>query len=217
MFSLADKDGWPEQSAVVFRGNSQLTFNQSMEAFANLLPAVCFKKVGDLSTITFEDPTCFKLLLSKLLGYLVVLGATIYKVPQIVTILRKSSVAGLSLQMYLVECLSFSVTLAYNLRNNNPFSTWGETIFMIVQSRFHNYYNVTITHHYDYNNYNYSQLPLQPLQPSTTTTITTTTITITTTLTTTTATITTTPDVIIVLLIFHYQKKSFGLVSFVAL
>ena len=46
---------------------------------------------------------CLKLILSKLLGTLVILGSVLYKVPQIITIMKKSSVEGLSALMFILE------------------------------------------------------------------------------------------------------------------
>ncbi len=79
---------------------------------------------------------CVKLLASKLLGYLIILGAVFFKIPQILAIIKNKSVAGLSLSMFGLELVGFFITLAYNIRQNNPFSTYGETIFVILQSTY---------------------------------------------------------------------------------
>lgn len=44
-------------------------------------------------------------MLSKALGWLVLLGALFVKVPQVIAILNKKSVVGLSLSMFLLELL----------------------------------------------------------------------------------------------------------------
>lgn len=79
-------------------------------------------------------PICFKLILAKLLGYLIIVGSMLYKLPQIFTILRGKSAGGLSLPMYLLEIIGFTITFGYNLRSNNPFSTYGENVFMILSN-----------------------------------------------------------------------------------
>ncbi|KAL9653868.1 hypothetical protein ABK040_012928 [Willaertia magna] len=80
------------------------------------------------------ETACISLLISKLLGVLVILGSVLYKVPQIITIWRKSSVVGLSSLMFIIEIYTQVITLGYNIRENNPFSTYGEYVFMIAQN-----------------------------------------------------------------------------------
>lgn len=46
-------------------------------------------------------------MLSKLLGYLIILGSAIVKVPQITKILRENSVEGLSLEMFVLEIIGY--------------------------------------------------------------------------------------------------------------
>lgn len=82
------------------------------------------------------EPDCIKLLVSKMLGYLIILGAMFFKIPQILAIIRNKSVEGLSLSMFVLELVGYFITLAYNLREKNPFSTYGETFFVILQSTF---------------------------------------------------------------------------------
>ncbi|KAG2377881.1 hypothetical protein C9374_008966 [Naegleria lovaniensis] len=91
------------------------------------------KCASSLSNFNFEAD-CLKLLLSKLLGTLVILGSVLYKVPQIITICKKSSVEGLSALMFILEIYGQVITLGYNIRGGNPFSTYGEYVFMIVQN-----------------------------------------------------------------------------------
>ncbi|KAL0485450.1 mannose-P-dolichol utilization defect [Acrasis kona] len=79
-------------------------------------------------------PECLKLLFSKLLGYFIILGAMFFKIPQILAILRNKSVQGLSLSMFVLELVGHMITLSYNLRHGNPFSTYGETFFVILQN-----------------------------------------------------------------------------------
>lgn len=56
-------------------------------------------------------------MLSKALGYLIILGSLIVKVPQIMKILNSNSVEGLSLEMFVLEIIgySFDFTLFSNL------------------------------------------------------------------------------------------------------
>jgi len=51
-----------------------------------------------------------------------------------ITVLRARSTRGLSLASYILETLSYAITLAYSARNNFPFSTYGENFFLTVQN-----------------------------------------------------------------------------------
>lgn len=53
-------------------------------------------------------------MLSKALGYLIILGSLIVKVPQILKILQSNSVEGLSLEMFVLEIVGYSI-LFYSL------------------------------------------------------------------------------------------------------
>jgi mannose-P-dolichol utilization defect protein 1 len=86
-----------------------------------------------LSTFDFQ-PDCTKMLVSKVLGLGVIGGSFLYKLPQILKILGSGSVAGLSYPSIALELIGFTISLVYNIRNEFPFSTYGEYIFMIAQS-----------------------------------------------------------------------------------
>ena len=70
---------------------------------------------------------CLKLLISKCLGLGIILGGTILKVPQIVKIVRAGKADGVSFLSYLLETAAYAISLAYNYRSGNPFSTYGES------------------------------------------------------------------------------------------
>ncbi|KAI7885293.1 mannose-P-dolichol utilization defect 1 protein [Lichtheimia hyalospora FSU 10163] len=76
---------------------------------------------------------CIKYTISKGLGLGIVVGGSIVKIPQILTILSSGSARGLSLMSYVLETLSCIITFSYNVRHGNPFSTYGETAFLTVQ------------------------------------------------------------------------------------
>ncbi|CAK7267469.1 hypothetical protein SEPCBS119000_002565 [Sporothrix epigloea] len=77
---------------------------------------------------------CIKLAVSKGLGVGIVGASAIVKVPQILNLVRSRSAAGVSFLSYLLETTSYLVSLAYNVRNGFPFSTYGETAFILVQN-----------------------------------------------------------------------------------
>lgn len=90
--------------------------------------------VSLVENLNIHDVDCIKYAVSKGLGLGIVLGGSIVKVPQILTILRNQSAQGLSLTSYLLETFSYFITLSYNLRQGNPFSTFGEIMFICIQN-----------------------------------------------------------------------------------
>ena len=81
-----------------------------------------------------SDPTCVKFTFSKALGYTIVLGATIYKVPQIQKLLSSKSAKGLSRVSYYFETIGFIQTLGLSLHMSLDFSVYGDTILIIAQN-----------------------------------------------------------------------------------
>ncbi|CEQ42908.1 SPOSA6832_04790, partial [Sporobolomyces salmonicolor] len=81
----------------------------------------------------FTTP-CIKLAVSKLLGVGIIAGGAIVKLPQIMKVLRSSSARGLSLSSYVLDTVATGITVAYNLRNGFPWSTYGEMVFLLVQN-----------------------------------------------------------------------------------
>lgn len=82
----------------------------------------------------FFDGPCLKLAISKALGYGIVVGSAVVKVPQIIKVIQASSAEGLSLMSFFAELVATTGTAAYSILKNYPFSTWGEACFMSVQT-----------------------------------------------------------------------------------
>ncbi|KAI1326974.1 mannose-P-dolichol utilization defect 1 protein [Xylariaceae sp. FL0255] len=83
------------------------------------------------------DPThadCLKYAVSKGLGIGIIGASSIVKVPQILKLTQSKSADGISFLSYLLETSSFLITLAYNIRNGFPFSTFGETALILGQN-----------------------------------------------------------------------------------
>lgn len=78
-------------------------------------------------------PECVSLAISKALGIGIITAASVVKVPQIIKLVKSKSSEGLSFTSYLLETASFVITLAYNIRNGFPFSTFGETALIAIQ------------------------------------------------------------------------------------
>ncbi|PWN92232.1 hypothetical protein FA10DRAFT_259461 [Acaromyces ingoldii] len=77
---------------------------------------------------------CLRLFLSKGLGLGIILFGSILKLPQIVKIVRASSGRGISLAMYSLEVVAYTISLAYAYRRRLPFSTYGENASLTVQN-----------------------------------------------------------------------------------
>ncbi|XP_068686582.1 mannose-P-dolichol utilization defect 1 protein-like [Montipora foliosa] len=86
--------------------------------------------------LNFLDVPCLKIAISKTLGYGIVVGSAMIKIPQIIKIIQASSVEGLSLLSFLLELTALTATASYSAAKGFPFSSWGESLFMSVQTTF---------------------------------------------------------------------------------
>ena len=77
---------------------------------------------------------CFKQNISMLLGYAIVAGSALVKVPQLIKIWRAQSVAGLSFASVIMENLASTSSFCYYITLGYPFSTWGENFFIFFQN-----------------------------------------------------------------------------------
>jgi mannose-P-dolichol utilization defect 1 len=106
--------------------------NPISELIKSLIGSPCHDALLlDLDITT--HPECLKLAVSKTLGIGIVSTAAVVKVPQILKVVQNQSAAGLSFSSYALETASFLITLAYNVRNGWPFSTYGETALILAQ------------------------------------------------------------------------------------
>ncbi|KAK4537002.1 hypothetical protein CDCA_CDCA10G3027 [Cyanidium caldarium] len=74
------------------------------------------------------------LLLSLVVGWLVIVGSALHKLPQVYRICKARSARGISFLAYAVETLSISFSLCYAVRHRFPFETYGESAFVLVQN-----------------------------------------------------------------------------------
>jgi mannose-P-dolichol utilization defect protein 1 len=99
----------------------------------NLLGPSCYKHlVLDIDPI--NNPECLKLAISKGLGIGIIGASSIVKIPQLLKLVNSQSSAGVSFLSYLLETASLLITLAYNARQGNPFSTYGESALIAAQN-----------------------------------------------------------------------------------
>jgi mannose-P-dolichol utilization defect protein 1 len=80
-----------------------------------------------------KDPACTSLAISKALGIAIVGASAVVKIPQILKLINSRSSAGVSFVSYALETASLLITLSYGVRNQFPFSTYGETALIAVQ------------------------------------------------------------------------------------
>lgn len=99
----------------------------------NLLGPQCHASLLQRLDLSSRNTECISLGVSKALGIAIISAASIVKVPQLIKLASSQSAAGLSFTSYLLETASFTITLAYSVRNAFPFSTYGETAFIAVQ------------------------------------------------------------------------------------
>ncbi|KAF5468210.1 hypothetical protein F2P56_012383 [Juglans regia] len=90
--------------------------------------------VGSLRHGKIPDKDCLLPLISKLLGYCIVAASTTVKLPQILKILKNSSVRGLSVVAFELEVVGYTIALAYCLHKGLPFSAYGELAFLLIQA-----------------------------------------------------------------------------------
>lgn len=97
-----------------------------------LVPKYCHDEF--FIKFNFFDVPCLKIALSKTLGYGIVAGSSIIKIPQIIKVIQASSVEGLSLLSFLLELVALTATASYSIAKEFPFSSCGESFFMSIQT-----------------------------------------------------------------------------------
>ncbi|KAM7200463.1 choline-sulfatase [Rhypophila sp. PSN 637] len=98
----------------------------------SLIGNKCYKSL--VLDVDLENAECLKLAVSKALGVGIVGASAVVKVPQIIKLVRSKSASGVSFLSYALETSSLLTSLAYNFRNQNPFSTYGESALIMGQN-----------------------------------------------------------------------------------
>ncbi|KAJ5225254.1 hypothetical protein N7468_006479 [Penicillium chermesinum] len=102
------------------------------DAIISLIGAPCHSALLFDLDLT-QDPACTSLAISKALGIAIVGASAVVKVPQILKLINSRSSAGVSFVSYALETASLLITLSYGVRNQFPFSTYGESALIAVQ------------------------------------------------------------------------------------
>ena len=87
-----------------------------------------------LTKLDFSQTDCIAPLVSKLLGILILVGAVGLKLPQIIGIYQTMDVEGLSPTSFYSEVPLVMSNVAYNYLQGNPFSSYGENVFILIQN-----------------------------------------------------------------------------------
>lgn len=103
-------------------------FRSAMSLF---MPDKCFDIF--FQDFNFFHVDCLKATISKLLGYSIVAGAVLVKVPQIQKIVASKSAAGMSFVAIMLELYAITCMFTYSIANSFPFSTWGDSFFLLIQ------------------------------------------------------------------------------------
>lgn len=77
---------------------------------------------------------CARALLSKGLGYGIIGGSLLVKVPQITKILNNRSAQGLNLVAVLIDLVAITFNLSYSFVSGFPFSAYGDGVFLALQT-----------------------------------------------------------------------------------
>ncbi|XP_019955822.1 mannose-P-dolichol utilization defect 1b [Paralichthys olivaceus] len=96
------------------------------------MPESCYDEF--FLSFNFLDVPCLKIVLSKGLGIGIILGSVMVKLPQILKLMGAKSAEGLSFNSVLLELLAITGTMAYSIANKFPFSSWGEALFLTLQT-----------------------------------------------------------------------------------
>lgn len=101
------------------------------EALRQLFSPACYEKVVVERVLQVE---CLKPLVSKMLGMGIMAGSLLLKVPQILAIVSSGAVEGLSPTSFYTELPLSGTHVCYNVLQGNPFSSYGEQVFISIQN-----------------------------------------------------------------------------------
>ncbi|XP_014219828.1 mannose-P-dolichol utilization defect 1 protein [Copidosoma floridanum] len=97
-----------------------------------LFTKACLKEYTE--NFNFLHAECFKITLSKALGLAIIAGSFMVKIPQIMKILKSGSAKGINIISVLLELLAISSMASYSYISQFPFSSWGDAIFLGLQT-----------------------------------------------------------------------------------
>eukprot|EP00826_Nyctotherus_ovalis_P012869 TRINITY_DN13428_c0_g1_i1.p1 TRINITY_DN13428_c0_g1~~TRINITY_DN13428_c0_g1_i1.p1 ORF type:complete len:184 (-),score=10.08 TRINITY_DN13428_c0_g1_i1:435-986(-) len=106
--------------------------NETKEELAyGLFTSHCWDELVVKVSFDFD---CVKHVLSKFLGYCIVIVSSVVKIPQIVNIVSARSTKGLAELVLYTEAFGYMAGTFYPLHYSQPFSTYGENFFIWLQA-----------------------------------------------------------------------------------
>jgi len=97
-----------------------------------LMTPACFEDV--VVGLNFSNIPCIKAAVSKALGLGIVVGSSLVKLPQVIKIGKSGSADGISFLAVILELVAITFSGSYSYSNNFPFSAYGESVFLAVQT-----------------------------------------------------------------------------------
>ena len=100
--------------------------------YLGLMTPDCFESL--VVNLNVSDAACIKSAVSKTLGLGIVVGSSLVKLPQVLKIAGSGSAEGISFTSVLLELVAITFGGAYSFLNKFPFSSYGESVFLAVQT-----------------------------------------------------------------------------------
>ncbi|XP_015428583.1 PREDICTED: mannose-P-dolichol utilization defect 1 protein homolog [Dufourea novaeangliae] len=82
----------------------------------------------------FLHVECFKATLSTVLGFGIISGSILVKVPQILKLLQSKSAEGINVLSVLLDLFAITAMVSYSFVSGFPFSAWGDGVFLGLQT-----------------------------------------------------------------------------------
>ncbi|EFN54382.1 hypothetical protein CHLNCDRAFT_135683 [Chlorella variabilis] len=123
-------------------GTAQVTASSSVNTARDAVPIMCWVETGIFGAMLLSSlfrgklppPDLTKALISKGLGYGILAGSTLVKVPQVLNVVRARSAAGLSPLAFELETLGLVIAVTYGFLMGLPISAFGETVALLFQN-----------------------------------------------------------------------------------
>ncbi|XP_025419401.1 mannose-P-dolichol utilization defect 1 protein homolog [Sipha flava] len=84
--------------------------------------------------LDFFNGTCLKSALSKGLGFGIVGGSLLVKLPQVLKVWNSKSAVGISLINVCMDLFAVTANVVYSYSSQFPFSAWGDSLFILFQT-----------------------------------------------------------------------------------
>ena len=114
------------------RGDGETLWNSFESAMTGLLNPHCYQEI--FVKQHFFDMGCNKMLLSKVLGYAILIGSLLVKFPQIVKIKWNKSGVGVSVLAESIMLAAIFGSMAYGYTSEFPLSAYGDSFFLFIQT-----------------------------------------------------------------------------------